>query len=164
MADPSGVLSAPLDALATLVSESSTFQEWVEEDDAEGALEHIHIDAVTGTEITDVSMDERKTIIRPFALVCFDRLGDNLLSNFSGSLLLCFEANIDPDEESYRDNSYSFTNKVGAIIEEIRALSYGSGYLLIRTISSVARHARSTPNDTEGDYFQQWYRITYGLS
>jgi hypothetical protein len=156
----SGPLSIPLATLKTMLSKSATFQAWVNAATEAEALASIHVVSVE-------SEDER----RPFAII---NIGAKWASNLSaggagnffindGELILAFEADVAEVSESLA--VYEFLDKIGAIIEEIQALSGLGGYLSFHSIECSEPPVRSVDNElpTEGDYYRTAFAITYGV-
>lgn len=153
-----GVFSVPLDGLRTLIANAASFQEWVGVTTSEEAIDHVYVEGV------DVESDGDIVLARPYALVAFDSFRDDSLSYFRGTLVACFEANIPMEHaRTHREAMFSFVNTVGEVVNEIKSASLAAGALIIRTISSMNRPARSGPHDTESDYAQIWIRVEYGL-
>lgn len=161
MVTASNHLSVPIDNLRGLISESSTFQAWVNADDATAALDRVYVEGVPGADdYEDIDISS----LRPFAMVTLDSSADGLIQYFGGSLQMMFESDIsEENRKNFKDASYEFTNTVGGILQDIRNASYGGGKLFIRTIESIGRPARSDPKEDGGQYMQQWFRVSYGL-
>lgn len=156
-----GAISVPLESLRTLISESSTFQTWVNAEDETAALDRVFVEGVPGVDENDKDL---LVSLRPFALVTFDTVGDSLLSFFGGTLLMMFESDISEENlKDHRDAAYEFTNNVGAVVVDVRNASYEAGKLFIRTIEAVGRPARSDPKEDMGRYMQMWFKVSYGL-
>lgn len=153
-----GILSAPLDALADLVAASATFQTWVGAANAAAAKPRVYRSARDGSGGSGYT--------RPFALAVLPAEFGVMLTHgsfASGAMDVLFEADIaSGDLDSHEDAGYEFANKIGAIIDEMMAASYGGGYLFVRKIEQVAPPARAE-NIEQSDYYQAWYRVHYGL-
>lgn len=154
MPTPTGIISLPIDALADLVSASSTFQTWVSAANQAAAKLRVYQGAVEGSEYT-----------RPFALVSTPeglQFGGRHGGFASGSLNLIFEDDVDSaDADDPTAALNSFANTVGAVLAEIDSASRGSGSLYVRGIESIAGPARSSRDSVE-DMYQAWFRVDYG--
>ncbi len=158
---PSGGPSLVMSRLATLLANSGTFQAVVEAGDATEALDSIHWPAVEGA-----SWDI------PAALIGFDdawregiiAAGSGFLYGESGELWLELTF---PIPSAYRaagqeQNAWLwFTNRVGAILGEMQALSGTGTYLIVQEFSYQSGPERSSNDrETQGDY---WYGATMNV-
>ena len=161
---PTGIFSLPLARVRTLLCASATWQEWVEADDATEAAEHVRF--------YEIGKDEAASL-RPWALIGHnDQWGWVKIAEVSHapdwSVILWFEAVI---PEAYQaadkigDAVMWFTNKVGAVLEEMLALCGTSGYpnaLTIRLFQGPERPEEKL-RTSEGDYFAVAFEVTGGL-
>lgn len=157
---PTGIISAPLDALASLVASSTTFQAWVGAIDEAAAKPRAYPIAATG--------QGEFAFVRPFALIYFvpgfriKRGGYG-----SGNLQILFEAAVNPDyaaDGQDADAVFGFTNKVGDILKEMMVNSEASGRLFLPDNAFVlaAGPHRSGPKEAD-DYLQAAFNVQYGV-
>jgi hypothetical protein len=155
-----GVISVPLSALRTMVSQSATFQTWVGAANAAAALASIHM---VGLAEADVA--------RPFALVT---LGDNWRRTYAGTnrftmngeLFLVLEGEVDAaNVDDFADAEFEFTNTVGGIIEDLEALSESEA-LIVQSIRVQDAPQRSWRDEkaSEGEYYNCVFAFEYGLN
>jgi len=156
--DPTGSLSVPLGLLADTLAASAAFRAWV--------------GATTGTEEENLTAAlariyeyESESWTRPYGLVSHDDLwhagkiadGSHNLFSHDGELFLGFEA----DAEETGDAELSarrFSNTVGTILDEMKALAGTPGYLNIVDIQKKTGPQRCRPDrrdeaDAAEDYW-----------
>ena len=165
---PSGMLSLPLENLRTLVAASAAFQAWVGatgETEAEliaSAKEHIYLVGLDGDNVVNA---------RPFAVVdhgeswTLTRLAEPHTYRATGSLLLCFEDNVDAAHAgSIPDAQLAFTNMVGDVVEDMFEKAGTDTYLAVSQITLVRGPSRSaeTQQKTEGDFMQIVLQVDWG--
>lgn len=85
------------------------------------------------------------------------------------SLLLMLEAEIDTQYlATYGDAHFTFTNAVGAVMDDVWTIAHGSGEhnILIGQIQQISGPSRSSEPEAarSGDYYQSIFAITVGLS
>ena len=164
--DPTGSLSVPLGLLAATLAASAAFRAWV--------------GATTGTEQENLAAAqariyeyESESWTRPYGLVSHDDLwhagkiadGSHNLFSHDGELFLGFEA----DAEETGDAELSarrFSNTVGTILDEMKALAGTPGYLNIVDIQIKTGPQRCRPDrrdeaDAAEDYWQAEFRIRW---
>lgn len=155
--DPTDQASLPLHYLRLTLAGSVTFQDWVGAANADEALEWIY--AVQTTVFT-----------KPFAIVDWaenwqrNRNAGGARNYFitQGDLILQFRADVDPDHTEIQA-AYAFMNKMGAITNEMEALSGRAGYLNIKTFALMSGPSRpyNIEKNTYSDFYQTLYRIAY---
>lgn len=163
---PSGIFSIPVSIMATMLSECTSFQTFVDEDTAEEAIDCVY-------PFVCLTPDELP-FTRPFALVYMNDDYSSTPYNFTnGTLTLVLEKDVaeeylplDSSEGSsakFRDAIYSFTNETGAIITELLDKSLCGGYLMITAIQSKSPAIDFQLAQQGVPYFQQSFTITYGV-
>lgn len=154
---PAGMVSLPLHYLRLSIADSAAFRTWVGASTQAEALARIYINRET-------------TPTRPFAVVAWDRNwsreaisggGRNYFEQ-RGDLMLMFEDDI-ADGLDEADAYFTFTNTVGAIIEDIEELAGQAGYLNVVSIAVENGPARPTEDEKQetSDYYQALYRIGF---
>ena len=150
-----GPLSVPVDALRTLVSESSTFQTWTGAANAAQALNSIFL----------VSADESET--RPLALINTGpdwRITRNAQSAAipSGGLLISFEDDVTGSDAAAAED---FLNQCGGVLSDIMTASGTSGTICIHDILFETPPSRATEDDevAQGDFFYVRFNVMWGI-
>jgi len=138
--------SVALDNVRNLIAASATWQAWCGASTAAIAATKIHLHAI---DTTDIQM------ARPFVIVM---QGDTREWNFTGtqawgevgSAIVHIEANM-PDElrEIHGAAASWFYERVGAIVDEMLALSGTTGYINATQISQLVAPQRSAAEDAE---------------
>lgn len=167
MVTPSGIFSVPVNSLATMLSECTSFQTFTAADDATEALTFIY-------PFISLTPDELP-FTRPFGLIY---LGDDFVNTpytfTNGVVQLVLEKDIDEEylpfdsssgsSAKYRDAMYTFSNETGAIIAELLEKSLCGGALMISTIRSDSPTTSGFQLVQQGvPYMQQTFTITYGV-
>jgi hypothetical protein len=163
---PAAGFSLPLDNLRDLLADCASFQTWVSALDAESAKADIYL----------VALSEPVGPKRPFALIAHREPavlesraiagGVGQQFNDNGQVELLFEATVDPaDAADHAAAELRFTNAVGAIVDEMKSLAGTNGYVQVRAIGVLRGPARAHPNerDSEGDYYQVQFAVSWGL-
>lgn len=162
----SGILSAPIDALAALVAASTTFQSWTGTASAAAALAYCYK--------AEVGQIDGSTWKRPFARIGQSEEFEVQRGGYGlGVLVLDFEAAVSADyqeggasENDFVSALYEFTNKVGAIIADVRTGSEGSAALIVTAITMVVQPQRPREEVLGGakdDYFWCRFAVHFGL-
>jgi len=159
--DPSGMLSEPLDNLATLIANCATWRTWVEADTVAEAKASIYP--------SPVDFDD---MARPYACIWWDReFRKRAIAEYTSvagpnSLELVIEADV---PEAYRDDHtdamYWFLNQLGAIIAEAEALVATGNYFLARgwhMERNAIRRSLHEESAGDGDYMRAVLRVEYG--
>jgi hypothetical protein len=149
---PTGILSEPLATLRSLVSECPSFQTWVGAVDAATAAERIHL-------IVAPADGPFPCALIDFGDVARERQAITNAARWkmrAGSdLLLWFKAEASGEEP---DATFTFTNAVGAILEEMeaRAGDYAKGFPGITVIEMPVPPVRTEEEDraSQGDVFE----------
>lgn len=164
MTTPTGILSQPLDALRTMLSECAAFQVWTGAASASAALAYVH------PWYYDATNDSVK-----LAMVNLGQNHDNAREALSGSqqfsrngtLELYFRELLDDTSRTAAEGSdllYSHFNSLGAILFDLENLSIATNpsYLRISQISMTGWY-RPTDDEaeTDGDYVESMWTITY---
>ena len=163
--DPTGSLSVPLGLLADTLAASAAFRAWV--------------GATTGTEEENLAAAlariyeyESESWTRPYALVSHDDLwaaekiadGTRNLFSHNGELFLGFEA--DATGTDAESSARAFSNTVGTILDEMKALAGTPGYLNIVDIMKKTGPQRCRPDrrdeaDAAEDYWLIELRVRW---
>lgn len=157
-----GGMTSPVDAMRTLIANSSTFQDWVDADDATEAKAFIFLFEML-----------ESAIVFPSVIISMDKWKSNGYASSStgtlfinsGSLIVQFQG-LAP--ESYVASSENgivwWLNQMESILDDMRSLSATGGYLDIKNIESTFGPARfdETRRHQGGDVIQQIFNITWG--
>jgi hypothetical protein len=164
----SGILSTPIDALRTMLANSTSFQAWTNKTNTTDALTHIFIVA---PDASGDYPDPVEHMPRPFALINLDTArrslrgsGNSPLFAPNNELLLKFEAKNHGYHKLATDPAFIFLNAVGAIISDLEGESQGDGGLQILAlqIESPERKKQSYTGEP-GDFYAIEIKITAGF-
>jgi hypothetical protein len=153
---PTGIFSVPIDTLATMISQSATFQSVTASASAAAAKQHVYVSAV--------SASGTGAFTRPYALVSIPEGFRIMQENYgTGELLILFEfAVAEGNLASYSDATYAFTNPIGAIVDELFA-NRGDNSLYLRELVTVSPPQRNDLNE-DSQYFQVVLKVYYGAN
>jgi len=154
---------AALTNLRTLLADCEAFRAWVGAADATEAKARIYRVAEDAADAT-----------RPFALVAagddddseFDSAGAANFFAAAGSLILRFEADVRSKYSADDAKAeIDFSNQVGTVLAEMKALAGSGAYLNIREIDMTMPPARSSIEEQEAgdDYFQIELEVRWGV-
>lgn len=161
-----------VDALAELVAASTTFQTWVGAADATEAKTHVYQDAEDGPD--EDPNNDNTGYTRPFALVAeeMDAYVDVLGPYTSGRLVLHFESDILTSQlDQHTGPARTFRSNVHETIRDMMDTQGGSGYLIVRSITSTTPTYRSDDAEESGDdigegdaYLARQFIVEYGVT
>ena len=162
--EPAGRLSLVLENLEVTIAGSTTFREGV--------------GATTGTEEENIAAAKLRIYEseaaagdweRPYAWIDHkenweaEKRGKPNAFGHRGELVVGFEADY-LSSDSVKTALYKFTNKVGAIMEEMELLSGVYPYLTITEVRIEEGPSRNAPEErTAGDAKEYFYQIVYGI-
>lgn len=154
---PSGGLSTSLDNFLATVAGSATWISWSGSANAAEAKEKIEIGGVADPTYPCA-------IATPNAEDLFESYGGGDGETYldTGTFWLLFRAEI--SESNRKDEFFAFRNKVGDIIDEIKALAGTPGYLAIKDMA-IAREQRRSSIQSEKHttaYFDIILRFDWG--
>jgi hypothetical protein len=174
------LLTGPIDALATLVAASTSFQSFVGAANAAAAAARVHKLDLPRPEGEVYTIDELSTY-RPLAIVDMERGGGGWeaievakgggIGRFrtGGRLMLCLERSVPPGlVDDNRAADADFMAKVEAIASDMLALAETDDgtnvYLCLRKMRIHAGPRRADPKEvaTLGDYQLVWLEIDWG--
>lgn len=153
---PSGILSEPMANLRAALSQCDAFQTWVDANDATAAL-------------SSIGLVEKADLTRPFAVIDHGetwetrRLDGGGTYHDNGSLFVLFEEDVAEDNQSSEaDAVLAFSNTIGAILEDLWAVS--PGVFDTRSISLVSGPLRSDDKERKQgeDYVQIIFQVRWG--
>ena len=161
---PVGVLSQPLQYLRELIAASPTWQQWCDTDNEATAQTRIYPYAISNL--------DPQTNPRPYATIYLPQGAKFSRGAFhQGMIDAIFEADINSDFSRDATDDlggdpasalYDFTNRLGAIIQEMWDESEKGGRLLVTSVDILHPAMRSSARDGIEDYFQMGLRFFYG--
>ena len=181
--EPTGMLSKPLGHARTLLAACESFQGWVgvaaedlgEPEGIAEALEHIHLvafeDAAQGDQ-SEAAYRAARSVLRPLAVLALgsDFFGDVDAEpagyfRHGGSIVFIFEHLADPGEAGLceADAALTFSNAVGAILEEVEALSGTATYLHVTGHRKQFGPARWSGEDVKAGQLEV-YQVSFEIS
>jgi hypothetical protein len=157
IAVPGGILTGPVDALRSLVSQSTNFQAWVGANSSATAKLSVHTEAASST--------GPLAYARPYALVSTPQLNTNIMSGDynRGTMELFFEDNVPADYSDNPANAYNyFAGKLEAVLSEIVTIAGtgSSGELLVIGLTWGRKPQRGSFQ--EEDYMQALILVEFG--
>jgi hypothetical protein len=192
--NPTGPLSLHLSNLQALVAACDAWQDWIELVTSAAAGSITSVEAAQRVHVCDYPAPsagdgEARTkreleTIRPAAIVDFydprrpgmrkngdpfdsKRVAIDTFHPGQSLLTLHFEDDGDPDDAAagMPDVLYRFSNRVGAVIDEIKLKSGQDGYFVIDEIEILESFTRSdqTEEGVQGDRWAVCFLITSGL-
>ena len=159
---PTGDMTNAEEALRDLLAASSTFQAWVEAEDAAAAEARIYIDVEASP-------------TRPCACVRFDDPADSRSRAVaggsrqwflgSGTLGVLFEAVVDDTLDDPADQMRAFKRTIDQVLSDMQALSGSGGYLIVNTFRMQEGPFRTGPTGAlaNDDVLQALVAVDYGL-
>lgn len=152
---PTGIESETLDALRNALADCAEWQSWTGfPGDPSSAKGRIH-------------KAKAASLTRPFAVISPLDYDVRTFGKYpAGTLGLYIEAAVAPADAADPTAALeSFTDRAGTVIEQLGNLGQQAGYLVIRQIQRVhiARSQEEELDAGEGDYYQAYYNVHYGL-
>jgi len=149
---PTGILSEPLATLRLLVAACPAFQAWVGAASESEALDRVHLLVTPENPPHPLALIDFGDVARERQAVT---TGGKWKMRSGSDLLLWFRSEASGDEP---DATFTFTNAVGAILEEMeaRAGAYALGYPGITSMEMPVPPMRTKEEDrpSEGDIFE----------
>lgn len=156
MVSATGPEALALDGLADLIAASADFQSWTGSASAAIAKTRVYFEDI---ETTGVG-----ALIRPFALVVFEKDEIDTFTLGRGTLDFCLDGEIPaPYLDVPKDAAIWFANHASTIVSEVRAESLNAGRLLVRKIEAIERQGRADQN-SETQYMRKWFKVYYGTA
>lgn len=159
-----GTLTAPLDGLRNLLAASTSFQSWVDADDAAEAKESIKLFEIPNADV-----------VHPYALIFPDSWKDKSIAvyggafdfSITGQICLMFEDVVPQAYTNYTEEAFIWwLNNIEAVKADLWSLGgTASNYIVINEIESFYGPARSELPERHqgGDIIQQLLRISWGF-
>ena len=153
---PSGAISKPQDEIQTILSNSSTFQTATGAANATAALAYIHLSPTTWNAVTEQTWRGH----RPFAVIVADGGGvkyelaadDTWVK--SGVYRFYFEEDEDTAQPTPDDSSFTFTNLVGDVIQDMLDYTATTSVLQLEDIELTIARSDPREDNSRGPYWQ----------
>ncbi len=159
---PTGPISVPLAAARTLLASLSAWQTWCGAEDAAEAAEFIHLVAFDQQALSD----EDKLAARPLIALWggdnaqADRIADPNTWSDSGDIDMAI-VDLVGEQETAEDQYLTFTNNVGAVMDELRAAS-GIGALNVTVIRRTSQVQEPNEQRRAEGHINE-YEVRYSL-
>jgi hypothetical protein len=159
---PTSNFALTLDSLATMFSNSTHFQTWTGEANANDAKTHVYI--------AGVGQDEGAALaaLRPYAIIWQESpvMNINTAAFATGEIHCILEANVAvANQGNHQDAMYEFLNNVEPVIADVMNASYEPGNLLIRNVNFDGVPQRSALCEGQDVDYHQWRMVfEYGLT
>jgi hypothetical protein len=177
-----GPVSLSLERLRTLLAASSSWQTWTATASASAAKAHVYLIAPPEASGREGFTLAALQALRPYARIDIVRDGNAIdvqrhadsppfTWTYGGTLVLTFEDDVAAGLiENLRDADITFLNRVGAVIDDMLALSgttatgVDGGYLRL-TAASLIRcdRAREETETEQGEFHEAEIRISWGV-
>ena len=158
---PSGSVSLPLSYARTQLANCSAFQTWTGTASVAAALAKIYVVVATTGYTLPVAVIEWNG---DFGYEISGR-GTRNFYDQTGSLNILFRGSVDSDHNEF-DAAMTFTNSIGAIVEDFNELSGQAGYLDVDNLTmNEFRRPEDDEKETYGDFYEtSWTVMFTGIS